>query len=96
MIHQLVEVQKYFVMRQTVTSPSLGSTTLIKIWIGFKESRDNTFIEIKEEIPTLTSQSGEGQLKNLTKEAKELAKQCKADYITNLVVDKILYKQARF
>ena len=72
-IQQLVEVKKYFVMRQTITPSNLGSTTLIKIWIEFKESRDDTFIEIKEDLPTLKCQSGEGQLKLLTQEAKELA-----------------------
>ena len=95
-IQQLIEVEKFFTVRQTITPPAQNSNILVKIWIEVKEPRDDSFIKIKDELPTLQSQSGEGVLKKLAKDVMKLAKCNQADYITNLLMLKILYKQMRF
>ena len=73
-IQQLLEVQKYFAIGQTITPPIQNSNVLIKIWIEVKEPRDDSFIKIREDLHTLKCQTGENQLKRLTKGAMELVR----------------------
>ena len=95
-VQQIIEVKKFFAVRQIVTPPTQNSNVLVKIWIEVEEPRDDSFIEIKDELPNIQCRSGEGILKNLTKEATKLAASNQADYSTNLLIGKILYKQTRF
>ena len=96
LVGQLTNVDKFFVLRERVSSTLEGSLMKISLWVQFTIDRDNTFVELGEVHPNIETVSGEKMLHSLARNGIEKSQNGQADYYTNLETNKLLWNQPKF